>query len=118
MTMSKTFGQALRDLRRSKGLSQRELASRVSVDFSYISKLENDRIPPPATNTIIQICEVLEAPPDELLALSGKMPRDLQAMLSSNTAAMEFIRTAKNLGLTSAEWDELTRNIKRLRGAE
>ena len=43
--MEQTFGQYLREQRRRAGMSQRELASRVSVDFSYISKLENDRLP-------------------------------------------------------------------------
>ena len=46
--MAKTFGQSLRELRSSKIVSQRELAEKVGVDFSYISKVENDRLPPPA----------------------------------------------------------------------
>jgi transcriptional regulator with XRE-family HTH domain len=66
--MERTFGQALRELRRSKGISQRDLAEKVGVDFSYISKIENDRLPPPAADTIVKICNALEAPPDTLLA--------------------------------------------------
>ena len=43
-----TFGQSLRKARRAAGHTQRSLAAGVGVDFSYISKVENDRIPPPA----------------------------------------------------------------------
>ena len=43
---TKTFGQALKEIRRGKDVTQRELATAVGVDFSYISKIENDRMPP------------------------------------------------------------------------
>jgi predicted transcriptional regulator len=40
--MENQFGDALREKRRVAGVSQRELADRVNVDFSYISKVETD----------------------------------------------------------------------------
>src|SRR5947209_7991555 len=39
------FGPALRAGRLAAGLSQRELAARTALDFSYISKVENGRLP-------------------------------------------------------------------------
>lgn len=113
--MAHTFGEKLRELRRLKEISQRELARQVGVDFSYISKLENDRIPPPAADTIVRICRVLDVPPDELLALTGKMPSEIKNMLSSHPAAMAFIRTASMMELSEAEWERLNRELKRLR---
>ena len=44
--MSTLFGQTLRELRRSKKVTQRDLATRVGVDFSYISKVENEPLTP------------------------------------------------------------------------
>ena len=41
--VNKQFGQLIRDARKDKGYSQRELASLVSLDFTYLSKLENNR---------------------------------------------------------------------------
>jgi transcriptional regulator with XRE-family HTH domain len=114
--MGKTFGQALRDLRRSKKVSQRELAEEVGVDFSYISKLENDRISPPAADTIVKICEVLGVPSDELLTLTGKVPNDVKEMFGFSPSAMQFARTAQSLNLTQDEWEKLTKQLKRLRG--
>lgn len=113
--MKQTFGQALRDLRRSKGVSQRQLAEKVGVDFSYISKIENDRLPPPAADTIVKICKALEVQPDTLLALTGKIPTEIKDTISSSPAAMQFIRNARSLDLTEQEWAELTRQLKRLR---
>ncbi|MFQ5812609.1 MAG: helix-turn-helix domain-containing protein [Anaerolineae bacterium] len=113
--MEQTFGQALRELRRSKDITQRNLAEKVGVDFSYISKIENDRLPPPAADTIVRICNALEAPPDTLLALSGKIPSELRDTIGSSPAAMQFIRNAQSMGLTETEWEKLTRQLKRLR---
>jgi transcriptional regulator with XRE-family HTH domain len=113
--MEQTFGQALRDLRRSKGISQRKLAEKVGVDFSYISKVENDRLSPPAADTIVKICEALEVQPDTLLVLTGKIPSEITDTISSSPAAMQFIRNARSLKLTEQEWTELNRQLKRLR---
>jgi transcriptional regulator with XRE-family HTH domain len=38
-----TFGERLRELRKAKGLNQKELADKVGIDFTYLSKLENGR---------------------------------------------------------------------------
>jgi transcriptional regulator with XRE-family HTH domain len=113
--MDQTFGQALRELRRAKGISQRRLAASVGVDFSYISKVENDRLPPPAADTIVRICEALEAEATSLLSLTGKVPTDVKDMIASSPAAMRFVRDAQSLDLTEGEWNELSRQLKRLR---
>jgi HTH-type transcriptional regulator, competence development regulator len=113
--MAKTFGQSLREMRRSKGVSQRDLAEKVGVDFSYISKLENDRLPPPAADTIVKICKELGIPPDELLASTGKMPTDVKESLSTSTGALEFVRQAHAMNLTENEWKTLTKRLRRLR---
>jgi len=114
--MEKSFGQRLQELRRAAGISQRDLAAQVGVDFSYISKVENDRLPPPAADTIVKICKVLDVPPAELLALTGKLPSDVKETLSSSPAAQHFVRQAQTMNLTDSEWHSLTRSLKRLRG--
>ena len=113
--MAKTFGQTLRELRRLKRVSQRELAEKVGVNFSYISKVENDRLPPPAADTIVKICKELGVPPHELLASTGKMPTDVKEMLSTSTSALEFVRQAHDMDITEDEWKTLTKRLRRLR---
>lgn len=109
------FGEALREIRRNAGLSQRDLAERASLDFSYISKLENDRIPPPAADTVVRMCNVLGVPSDQLLSLVGKIPSDVQETVSGSQAAQQFLRQAQLAQLTDAEWVELTRHLQHLR---
>ena len=112
---TKTFGQTLKGMRRSKGVTQRQLAAAVGVDFSYISKVENDRMPPPAADTIVKICEKLGVPSDELLAMTGKMPTPIKEAISVNPAAQQFLREAQTMTLTEDEWGALRQQLKKLR---
>lgn len=116
--MAQTFGEALRELRRAAGLSQRELARQAGLDFSYISKLENDRIPAPAADTVVKLCRVMGAFPEGLLALSGKIPEKIHQNVSTSVAAQEFLQHAEMLKLSDREWKKLTSSILRLRGKQ
>lgn len=111
----KGFGELLRNLRRDKSISQRDLAQRVEVDFSYISKLENNRLAPPAADTIVKICEALEVPPDDLLSAAGKVPNDVKDMIGSSASALQFMRRAQEMRLSPHEWDALSKGLKKLR---
>jgi PAS domain S-box-containing protein len=75
-----TFGQRLRELRKAKGISQRELARKASISFAYISRLESGLRPPPGEKAILALAQALGADDgdmDELFGLAGKMPSDL-----------------------------------------
>ena len=115
--MPAEFGPTLRDRRRAAGLSQRALAARTKLDFSYISKVENGRVPPPAADTIVAICRVLATEPEELLALTRKIPSAVQQTVSSSPAAQQFLREAQQLALSDAEWTRMVQALRGLRRA-
>lgn len=72
--MSQTFGQRLREARQNKGYSQRELASLVGVNYTYLSKLENDRSAyPPKEDVIQSLAQHLELDAIELSYLAGRI---------------------------------------------
>jgi len=113
--MANTFGEALKESRRLKGISQRDLAEIVGVDFSYISKVENDRLPPPSADTTLKICSALEIETESLLALTRKLPSEATQMLSSSAASQKFVKEAGEMNLTDDEWQQLTLGLKHLR---
>ena len=114
-TMNETFGSKMREKRRSVGVTQRDLADRIGVDFSYISKVENDRLPPPAADTIVAICKVLNIEPEELLAIKGKIPSDIQETISTKKSAQEFLRQAQRMNLSESEWEAMLKPLNDLR---
>ncbi len=107
--MTASFGALLRERRRAAGLTQRALAQRARLDFSYISKLENDRLPPPAADTIVLLCSILGVPADDLLAFTHKLPSTVEEKVSANAAAQIFLREAQDL--TEAQWQQLARQL-------
>src|SRR5215211_4316216 len=74
---SMDFGERVRELRKAQGMSQRDLAERADIDFTYLSKIENGRIEPPSEDAIRRIAYGLDANPDELILLAHKFPSDL-----------------------------------------
>src|SRR5437870_13864770 len=114
MPAEQTFGQRIRQLRKERNLTQRELAERVAAqlkaddrrgfDVTYLSKIENDKLPPPSTIAIMQLAKELDAHSDELLALAGKAPMDLGQTLKESEAARLFYRSAQDLNLREDDW--------------
>jgi transcriptional regulator with XRE-family HTH domain len=115
--MELSFGEILREKRRSTGISQRRLADLAGVDFSYISKLENNRLAAPAAETVLKLAELLSCPAEELLAAAGKLPGEVGHNLSSSAAAVRFVREATALSLSSDEWEKMRGALHDLREA-
>jgi PAS domain S-box-containing protein len=81
-----TFGQRLRELRKAKSMTQRELAEKTGISFAYVSKLETGAMPPPREKIILTLAKVLDAnhaDMDELFGLAKKMPSDLREQIDT-----------------------------------
>jgi HTH-type transcriptional regulator, competence development regulator len=76
------YGAFLRERRLARGLSQRDLAGKVGVDYTYVSKVENQRLPAPSEATITHLAKVLGDNPEDHLARAQKMPLDLRSNLA------------------------------------
>ncbi len=90
--MTQTFGRLIRQARKDKGYSQRELASILSVDFTYLSKLENDRADyPPKEDVIRALARNLNLGEEELIFLAGRIPQQYEALLKQNPKEMQML---------------------------
>jgi transcriptional regulator with XRE-family HTH domain len=97
-----TFGSLIRQARKDKGLSQRELAKKVGVNYTYLSKLENDHAgTPPSEEVITKIADNLALNAQELQYLAGRItPEDariLEEFIKENYQQMPVLfRKIKN----------------------
>ncbi len=99
-------------------MSQRELAERVGVDFTYLSKIENRRVEPPSETVLKKISKELAGElgqdettlADELITLAGKIPSDLAKTLARNPQAVQFLRSIGDDVRSPAEWQRLIRS--------
>jgi transcriptional regulator with XRE-family HTH domain len=110
-----TFGKRLRQLRLERRLNQKELAARVGIDFTYLSKLENDRMEPPGEETIQRLAAALSADVTELMLLARKVPSDLKPIITQSPLVPQFLRTAHAHGWTEADWKRLIEDVERER---
>jgi transcriptional regulator with XRE-family HTH domain len=96
------FGEYLRKCREERragdpSFSVRQLAARVGVEPSYLSKVERGEQPPPSEQTIAALARELGEDPDVLLALAGKVSRELQAIIRRRPRLFaELIRQLKD----------------------
>jgi transcriptional regulator with XRE-family HTH domain len=75
--VSQTFGVIIRQARKNREFSQRELAKLVGIDYTYLSKLENDHAGyPPSEELIHKLAVHLDLDEDELRHLAGRITPD------------------------------------------
>jgi transcriptional regulator with XRE-family HTH domain len=90
------FGERIREIRKQKELTLRQVAEAAGIDFTYLSKIENGRIPyTPAVATIRDLATALKVDAIELLTLANKLPMELEALTSNKQARRFFDRAAK-----------------------
>src|ERR1700739_2132450 len=71
------FGERLQELRKAKGWTLRDLAAKVGVGFTYLSKAENGKLAfadYPGEALILKLAAALDADADELLVMAEKIP--------------------------------------------
>ncbi len=78
--------------------SIRQVAARIDVQPSYLSKVERGQEPPPSEKTLRRLAEDLGEDVDMLLAMGGKISSDLAAIIRKRpTLFAELIRDLKDL---------------------
>ncbi len=86
------FGNLLRHLRRKEGIGIKKLAPRLNVNYTYLSKLENNKVIP-SKDVIERIAHYFRYDLDELLISADKIPEDIRRILRENPQeTAEFLR--------------------------
>jgi len=114
MAGRKSFGALVRREREAKEIGLREMAKKIGISPTYLSKVERDEFPPPVEDKVRKIAEIIDRDADELLALAGRVASDLTDIIRQRPREMaDFLRAAK--GLTA---DDLARLARRAQKAK
>ena len=98
--MGDSFGKFLRRMRKQKGKSQRALADEAGINFTYLSKVEND-VPGFSSlsePTLEKLADALDVDADEMITRAGKIPSDVKRMLVDDFSLVKKIRHQKQAG--------------------
>ena len=86
---NQTLGNLIKVARKDKNYSQKKLATLVGIDFTYLSKIENDRADYPPKEPVIEaIARELELDENELIFLSGRVPENSKECMKKNYKKM------------------------------
>jgi transcriptional regulator with XRE-family HTH domain len=93
-----TFGAFVRREREGKEIGLREMAKKIGMSPTYLSKVERDEFPPPAEDKVRAIAMIINCDPDDLLAMAGRVASDLTDIIRRRPVEYSaFLRTSKNL---------------------
>lgn len=109
-----SFGEYVKLVRMSKGISIRGIARELQINATYISKVEREEMPPPAEDVITRLATVLELDKDDLMIMAGRIPSDiLEAITEDKDKQREFVRLIRTLRHGPAEAiEQVTRHVK------
>jgi HTH-type transcriptional regulator, competence development regulator len=87
-----TFGETIKRHRRELVLTQRQVAEKLGIDVTYLSKLENGRGEAPSEKLVRELASELKADPEELLALAGRVPSEIRELAQGDVEFARFLR--------------------------
>lgn len=103
------FGDKVRVLRGLGGITQQQLATRMGVSVSYISKVENDKLHSgdyPSEKFIHKLAAELSTDEYELLVLADKVPASIRKQIRERPTLFKAIAN-----LDEESLDRLARQI-------
>ena len=111
-----TFGERIREMRKAKHLTLRDVAKRVKVNFTYISKIENHKLDfgdYPSEELIRRLARVLGGDLDELLLLAEKIPDDIRRRVIERPDAFRKLARLDDraLDLVLVEAERLAKSV-------
>lgn len=111
----KGFGVFVRCKRQEQEIGLREMAKKIGVSPTYLSKVERDEFGPPTEKRIRAIAEIIGCDADKLLAMAGRVSSDIADIIKKRpTETSVLLRSTKNL--SAEEIEHLTRNVKKTKG--
>jgi transcriptional regulator with XRE-family HTH domain len=110
--MRTEFPELLRSLRLAKSLSQRELARRVGVHYSYVSKIESGE-ERPSQDKVRAIAKALETDPVRLELAAGYFPPEFARMVSEKPEIRRLLELAVQGRLSEGVYQELRELLAR-----
>ena len=96
------FGDRVRELRLAKGWRLRDLAAKVGVGFTHLSRVENERLnfgDYPSDALIHRLAEALETDEEELVILAKRVPESVKKRFLQRPDAFRAFATCDDATL-------------------
>jgi transcriptional regulator with XRE-family HTH domain len=89
-----TFGAYIRREREARRLGLRQMAKKIGVSPTCLSKVERDEFTTPTEEKVRAIARFIERDPDELLAMAGRVSSDILDIIKRHPMELStFLRS-------------------------
>ena len=116
--MARSFGETIREMREAQGMGLRTAAERLGISPAYLSRVERGKERPPRPELVKRMAALLGGSPDQLFRLAESTDPDLAEYIHLVPNVPEFLRTARELKLTSEDFEALIEEVRRGRPSE
>jgi len=100
MVDKEQFGAFIRRKREEKELGLREMAKKIGISPTYLSKCERDEFPPPSEDRVREIAKILGCDVDDLLARAGRVSSDISDIIKRHPVQLAaLLRTTKGMSV-------------------
>lgn len=107
------FGKQVRYDRESASMTVRDLAKEASIDYSYVSKIENGKATSRLSRDVVKaLAQALNADELEYFRLSGLLPESLSDCLKDPNAR-QFLRRISESKMSKKDWEALEKLLSR-----
>ena len=102
--MAERLGDRIRRVRKERALGLRETADKIGISPTYLSRIETmEEKSPPAERVLKKLADLLEDDFDALMQLAGRVPEDLEKVITSNPAMPEVLRQVREKNVSARD---------------
>ena len=116
--VARAFGETIREMREAQGMGLRTAAERLGISPAYLSRVERGKERPPRPDLVKRMATLLGGDPDLLFRLAESTDPDLAEYIHRIPNVPEFLRTAREMELTSEDFEALIEEVRRRRPSE
>ena len=111
------LSRMLLDGRRRAGLSQRELAGRLAINFTYVCRVERVRHVP-GGDLLLRWAETLNLNPDAVLAEAGQWPKSVRDYAREHPDAIRLMQRLARMNASEEVIRRLIEMVDQMEGSE
>ncbi len=116
--VARAFGETIREMREAQGMGLRTAAESLGISPAYLSRVERGKERPPRPDLVKRMATLLGGDPDLLFRLAESTDPDLAEYIHRIPNVPEFLRTAREMELTSEDFEALIEEVRRRRPSE
>jgi transcriptional regulator with XRE-family HTH domain len=91
-------------LRQQRGFGLRQTAARAGMSATFLSRIENEEErTPPSEEKIRALARLLDDEFDVLMTLAGRIPEDVERVITGDSTMPEFLRVARRKKVSGEE---------------